>query len=116
MVTDTVRPPVNGIGLDEQTRCAHHRSPRDIVAIKMKCCGSWYACKDCHDALAGHASGAWPRGEWDERAILCGACGVEMSIREYLGCGNQCPACDAPFNPGCREHHHFYFERGGTPD
>jgi uncharacterized CHY-type Zn-finger protein len=44
------RPPIRGIELDAQTCCAHWYSPRDIVAIKMKCCGVYYACKDCHDA------------------------------------------------------------------
>ena len=104
------RPHVAGIDLDAQTRCAHWRTPLDIVAIKMKCCGVYYACKDCHDALAGHPIAVWPRGEWDERAILCGACGTQLSIRRYLEGANECPACRALFNPGCRHHHHFYFE------
>jgi uncharacterized CHY-type Zn-finger protein len=101
---------VKGIGVDAQTRCAHWRSPLDVVAIKMKCCGEYYACKDCHDALAGHAAEPWPRAEWDEAAVLCGACGHAMSIRAYLGGADACPACGAGFNPGCRLHRHFYFE------
>jgi uncharacterized CHY-type Zn-finger protein len=40
-------PSVHGIELDAQTRGAHWRSPLDIVAIKMKCCGVYYACKNC---------------------------------------------------------------------
>jgi len=66
---------VYGINVDQQTRCAHYRKPTDIIAIKMKCCGVYYACKDCHEALSGHPIEVWPRAEWDERAILCGACG-----------------------------------------
>jgi uncharacterized CHY-type Zn-finger protein len=104
------RPPVYGLELDAQTRCAHWRSALDIVAIKMKCCGVYYACKDCHDALAGHAAVIWPRREWDQPAVLCGACATELSIREYLQCGNVCPACNAAFNPGCRAHYSFYFD------
>ena len=104
------RPTVLGLDLDGQTRCAHWRSPLDIVAIRMRCCGAWYACKDCHDALAGHAIEVWPRGEWDQPAVLCGACGGEMSVRDYLDGSDHCPACGAPFNPGCRAHRHFYFE------
>jgi uncharacterized CHY-type Zn-finger protein len=23
---------------------------------------------------------------------------------------SRCPACHAPFNPACRNHHHFYFQ------
>jgi uncharacterized CHY-type Zn-finger protein len=101
---------VRGVDLDPQTRCAHYRKPVDIIAIKMKCCGVYYACKDCHDALAGHAIAAWPRSEWDQPAVLCGACGTELTVREYMDCANRCPACQAAFNPGCRNHYHFYFE------
>jgi uncharacterized CHY-type Zn-finger protein len=104
------RPTVNGIDVDPQTRCAHYNLPVDIVAIRMKCCDAYYACKDCHDALAGHTVEVWPRSEWDREAVLCGACGVEMSIHQYLECNNRCPACGAQFNPACRNHHPFYFE------
>ena len=104
------RPVVLGLDLDPTTRCAHYRSPRDIVAIRMKCCQRWYACRDCHEALAGHDVQRWPRAEWDALAILCGTCDAEMSIRDYLASAEACPRCRAPFNPGCREHHHLYFE------
>jgi uncharacterized CHY-type Zn-finger protein len=57
------RPAVHGVDLDAQTRCAHFASPRDVIAIRMKCCGEYYACAECHDALAGHPSAVWPRGE-----------------------------------------------------
>jgi uncharacterized CHY-type Zn-finger protein len=102
-------PNVSGIDLDPQTRCAHYKTPLDIIAIKMKCCGIYYACKDCHDAMAGHAIKVWPRSEWDQHAVLCGACGVELTIEQYLACLNECPACKTRFNPGCRNHYHFYF-------
>ena len=104
------RPEVHGIELDAQTRCAHYRSELDVIAIKMKCCGSYYACNDCHAALAGHAAAVWPQSEWEQKSVLCGVCGTELSTRQYLDCGNQCPACQAAFNPGCRNHYHFYFE------
>jgi uncharacterized CHY-type Zn-finger protein len=103
------RPQVRGIDLDAQTRCVHYRTTRDVLAIKMKCCGVYYACKDCHEALAGHAIEVWPRGEWHELAALCGACGHEMSIAQYMESGYTCPACGAAFNPGCRNHYQFYF-------
>jgi uncharacterized CHY-type Zn-finger protein len=101
---------VRGVDLDGQTRCVHYRSAVDIVAIKMRCCGVYYACKDCHVALAGHVIAVWGRGEWDARAVLCGACGVEMTIREYMDCESRCPGCGAGFNPGCKNHWRFYFE------
>jgi uncharacterized CHY-type Zn-finger protein len=102
-------PTVHGLDLDPQTRCAHYRTALDIIAIKMKCCDTYYACKDCHDALADHPITTWPHNEWDQKAILCGACNTELSISEYLQCENQCPACNAHFNPGCANHYHFYF-------
>jgi uncharacterized CHY-type Zn-finger protein len=103
-------PHVHGVSLDHQTRCAHYNSLLDVIAIKMKCCGLYYACKDCHEELAGHAIEVWPRSEWDQPAVLCGACGTELSVQAYMDCQNKCPACDTAFNPGCRKHYHFYFE------
>jgi uncharacterized CHY-type Zn-finger protein len=101
---------VRGVDLDPETRCAHWYSPRDVIAIKMKCCGVHYACKDCHDALAGHPAEVWPRGEWETKAVLCGVCGTEHGIRAYMDCADVCPSCGAAFNPGCRTHYHYYFD------
>ena len=97
--------------MDAETRCVHYHSVWDIIAIKMKCCGD-YACKDCHDALADHSARVWPKAAWDEPAVLCGG---QMTVRQYLDCADRCPACGAPFNPGCRSHRHFYFETGACP-
>ena len=105
-----MRPTVRGVALDPQTRCAHYHSPLDVIAIKMRCCGDYYACRACHDALADHAVTVWPREAWDQPAVLCGACGEQMSVHRYLACDSACPACGALFNPGCRNHHHLYFE------
>ena len=103
------KPDVKGVEVDTKTRCVHYHSVLDIIAIRMACCGVYYACKDCHELLAGHAIQVWPRSEWDVRAILCGACGYELTIREYMDSGYLCPLCRAGFNPGCRNHYHFYF-------
>jgi uncharacterized CHY-type Zn-finger protein len=103
-------PQVRGAGLDRQTRCGHYHGATDIIAIKMKCCGEYWACKDCHVELADHEIAVWPVGERDAIAILCGACGLEMTVREYLRCESRCPGCGAGFNPGCRKHYQFYFE------
>jgi uncharacterized CHY-type Zn-finger protein len=105
------RPEVHGADLDAQTRCRHYHGPTDIIAIKMKCCGEYYACKDCHEELAGHALATWPRAEWlAAKAILCGACGGELTIAEYFASDSICPRCGAAFNPRCANHYHFYFE------
>jgi len=103
------RPEVRGVNLDVQTRCAHYTTALDIIAIKMKCCGIYFACKECHEALAGHPTEVWPHAEWTQLAVLCGACGHEMSINEYMASSYKCPHCHASFNPGCRKHYQFYF-------
>lgn len=100
---------VRGLGLDAQSRCAHWHGPTDVVAIRMACCGVYYACIDCHTALADHPAQPWPATSGDARAVLCGACGHEMSIAAYLSSGSQCPACAHPFNPGCQRHWPHYF-------
>jgi uncharacterized CHY-type Zn-finger protein len=103
-------PDVRGVNVDSQNRCSHYNKPVDIIAIKMKCCGVYYACKDCHAALAGHAIQVWPRSEWDQKAILCGACGGELTIDRYLNCGHRCPTCQSDFNAACHSHHQYYFD------
>ena len=106
---DGQRVEVRGVDVDAKTRCIHYHSALDIIAIRMACCGVYYACKDCHELLAGHAIQVWPHSEWDVRAVLCGACGYELKISEYMDSGYSCPRCRADFNPGCRNHYHFYF-------
>ena len=104
-----MRPIVNGRALDPQTRCGHWRGPLDIIAIRMRCCGAYYACRDCHDALATHPAEVWPLEAFGEPAVLCGACGHELTIADYLACDSRCPRCGAGFNPGCHKHRHLYF-------
>ena len=100
----------HGVGVNKRTQCAHYHSERDIIAIKHKCCDTFYACIQCHNEVAGHAPQVWGRGERQEQAVLCGNCYGTLSIAEYLACGNTCPACQAAFNPGCANHYHLYFE------
>ena len=101
---------VHGVDVDPETRCAHWRSPLDIIAIQFKCCGRWYPCFDCHSELADHPAHVWPKAEFGERAILCGACGVKLSVDEYSACNSVCPSCTSAFNPGCIRHFDLYFE------
>ncbi len=110
MITTGPQIPVCGVELDPNTRCLHYHSQLDVIAIKMRCCETYYACIDCHTALAGHSAQVWPRDEWHLRVVLCGVCGTEMSVNEYMGSGDRCPSCTARFNPGCRNHYHLYFE------
>lgn len=98
-----------GVDVDPETRCAHYRGPDDIIAIKFKCCGNWFPCHQCHADLTDHPASVWPRGEFETPAILCGACGHQLTIHEYLDCESVCPRCQSQFNPGCAGHRHFYF-------
>lgn len=96
---------------DSETRCAHYRGPADRIAIRFRCCGGYFCCHACHDALEDHVPDRWPSEEFGKRAVLCGACRGELTIREYLeGGAAGCPRCRAAFNPRCAFHHHLYFE------
>ena len=105
-------PVVKGLLTDTHTRCEHYNSPLDIIAIKMKCCNTYYACIQCHEAIAGHPAEVWRKNEFYTKAILCGNCNYEMSIDEYLHSDYICPDCKSPLNPKCSNHNHFYFEEG----
>ncbi|ELZ29589.1 zinc finger CHY domain protein [Halosimplex carlsbadense 2-9-1] len=101
--------PLRGVDVDAETRCGHYDDPVDVVAIRFPCCGSYYPCFRCHDALTDHGAERIPREAFDDPAVFCGACGATLSVREYLTCDDACPACDAAFNPGCRRHREQYF-------
>lgn len=101
-------PLVRGLTVDGQTRCVHYGSELDVIAIRFACCDVYYPCHLCHAEEAGHASRPWPASSRDELAVLCGVCGTELTIAEYLGV-QRCPSCDAAFNPGCALHHPLYF-------
>ncbi|KAI0126163.1 hypothetical protein BJ170DRAFT_597389 [Xylariales sp. AK1849] len=102
-------PIVKGLEVTSRMQCSHWHSPRDIIAIRHKCCGEYYACISCHDELVTHPSQVWSRDERSTKAVLCGSCHRELSIAEYLACSNVCPGCKADFNPGCSYHYHLYF-------
>ena len=103
-------PVVKGLHTDAHTRCEHYHSSLDIIAVKFKCCQTYYACIHCHEQVAGHPAEVWRKNEYAVNAILCGNCNAEMTISEYLNCNYVCPHCKSPFNPKCSNHNHFYFE------
>ncbi|WP_081658295.1 CHY zinc finger protein [Pontibacillus halophilus] len=104
-------PIVKGALIDNETRCRHYHGETDVIAIKFYCCGTYYPCHQCHDEHASHESKVWPKEQFNDKAILCGVCKYELSIHEYIQSGSHCPRCEASFNPGCRTHYHYYFER-----
>ncbi|MGJ9382619.1 CHY zinc finger protein [Salipaludibacillus sp. CF4.18] len=94
---------------DKETRCVHYHSELDRVAMKFYCCNMYYSCIHCHIESTDHPVSRWPLEEFDEKAVLCGACGAELTIHDYIDGGASCPTCQAAFNPGCERHHHLYF-------
>lgn len=100
---------MHGLLVDRETRCDHYAGPLDVVALQFACCGDWYPCHLCHEELADHDARQWPTASRSAEAVLCGVCGARLRIDRYLD-ASACPTCAAEFNPGCRLHHHLYFD------
>ncbi|MHA2504469.1 MAG: CHY zinc finger protein [Candidatus Kariarchaeaceae archaeon] len=103
--------PIKGVEIDPMTRCTHFGTITDIVAIKFRCCNTYYACFDCHEELANHAPMIWPLDKFDERGVLCGACQTEITINGYMESAQVCPNCGHKFNSKYVYHYHLYFEQ-----
>ena len=101
---------VKGNGVDKETRCLHYHSEVDRIAIKFYCCNTYYPCFSCHEEEGCYSPQVWPRHQFHQKAVLCGSCGNELTIHEYLACNSSCPSCKSSFNPGCSTHKHLYFE------
>ncbi|PKR83390.1 CHY zinc finger protein [Heyndrickxia camelliae] len=101
---------VKGSLVDEETRCTHYHTEKDRIAIKFFCCQTYYPCYQCHEEHGCGHSAVWPRKDFDQKAILCGTCGTELTIIQYMDCDYRCPKCNEDFNPGCHLHRHLYFE------
>lgn len=99
---------VYGKTIDSETRCVHYGTPKDVIAIKFKCCRRYYPCHLCHQESETHAAAQWAIDERQQKAIFCGVCSTELTIDTYLSVDN-CPDCGAQFNEGCRLHSHLYF-------
>lgn len=96
--------------LDRETRCNHYHEPNDRIAIKFYCCHEYFSCVACHHEFGCGKPKVWPYNKFDEKAVLCGSCGIELTIKEYLESESTCPKCLKSFNPGCTVHYHYYFE------
>ena len=109
---------IHGRLVDDQTRCAHWHGPTDVIAIRFRCCGRYYACFECHAELETHRAERWSTDELETPGVLCGVCGTELTISAYLDSGFVCPECRAGFNPNCALHYDMYFDLdrndGGT--
>ncbi|MFC7096082.1 CHY zinc finger protein [Halobaculum marinum] len=101
---------VRGVNVGPETRCAHYAGPTDVIALRFGCCGDFFPCAACHDAVADHGAEPWPRDRFDDPAVLCGGCGARLSVHAYLDADFACPECATAFNPGCAAHYDRYFE------
>ncbi|XBW36752.1 hypothetical protein QEN19_002329 [Hanseniaspora menglaensis] len=109
---------VCGFLIDQETRCKHWHSEKDIIALKFKCCpDKYYPCLSCHKEKndAAHIVLKYHlEKEKDEKLILCGKCKKELTFQEYqskIGPNTlKCPSCLSHFNPGCKLHYDMYFE------
>src|SRR5699024_1709835 len=68
--------------IDQETRCKHYHSELDRVAIKFHCCGRYFPCIQCHGECGCGERKVWPRDTFNEKAILCGNCGEELTIND----------------------------------
>jgi uncharacterized CHY-type Zn-finger protein len=100
---------IYGKNIDDETRCVHYNTKRDIIAIKFKCCNKYYPCYSCHNESEKHQPKTWESHEYNNLAIFCGSCKSQLSINNYLTNSNKCPNCRADFNPNCALHHKLYF-------
>ncbi|WP_082688167.1 CHY zinc finger protein [Bacillus coahuilensis] len=102
---------LKGINMDKETRCRHYHTVQDIIALKFKCCDTYYPCYECHQELTDHEPVRFhPIQDAQEKVVLCGHCQTEWTIGEYLQSNSACPACHSSFNPGCKSHLHLYFD------
>ena len=92
---------INGLLVDDQSRCQHYHSSLDHVALK---------CYQCHDALEDHSFRAYPCQLKQDKVLICGVCRHEMTIEEYQEV-RACPNCHSAFNPACSKHYDIYFEK-----
>ena len=99
----------HGLLVDDESRCVHYHSDKDIVALQCNECQKYYACYQCHNALEDHTFSPYPLRLKQNKPILCGSCKTTLTYEEYTEKGN-CPHCKAAFNPACQSHHLYYFK------
>jgi uncharacterized CHY-type Zn-finger protein len=71
---------VRGVDVDAETGCAHYDTDRDVVAIRVPWCDTYYPCHRCHAEVAAHEAERWPIDRREAHAVLCGACGAQLAI------------------------------------
>nr|WP_081214804.1 CHY zinc finger protein [Streptococcus oralis] len=100
---------IYGLLVDDESRCVHYHSEKDIVSLQCYECKKYYACYQCHNALENHNFAPYPLSLTEDRPILCGKCKKILTFQEYQK-QTACPYCKTFFNSGCKEHHSYYFK------
>ena len=99
----------HGLLVDDESRCVHYHSVKDIVSLQCYECRKYYACYQCHNAMEMHVFSPYPLALSEDQPILCGVCKRTMTFQEYQE-QIACSYCSAPFNPGCKQHYSYYFK------
>ena len=60
---------MRGAVVDDQTRCVHYASELDVVAIRFRCCDTYYPCHACHAEAVDHPAERWPADELAATAL-----------------------------------------------
>ncbi|AMB94119.1 CHY zinc finger protein [Aerococcus sanguinicola] len=97
---------IRGLDLDREGRCRHYHLPVDVLALYCATCQAYYACYQCHAALADHDFTLIQKDQ--KGALLCGVCRTSFDQETYRALGH-CPRCQAAFNPACQRHAGLYF-------
>lgn len=100
---------IYGLLVDDESRCIHYHSEKDVIALQCYACKHYYACYQCHNALEDHVFSPYPLALTQDRPILCGVCKRLLTYATYKDV-TACPSCQSPFNPGCKQHHSYYFK------
>lgn len=93
-----------GLLVDDEGRCIHYHSEKDIVSLQCYECKKYYAC-----SIETHVFSPYPLALSEDRPILCGVCKRTMTFQEYQK-QMTCPYRSAPFNPDCKQHYSYYFK------
>ena len=79
---------VKGNDIDQETRCSHYHTEIDRIAIKFYCCDTYFPCFSCHEESGCSSPQVWPIAQFNQKAVLCGSCGTELTVNEYLSCNS----------------------------
>jgi len=78
-----------GLLVDDESRCVHYHSEKDIVSPQCYECKKHYACYQCHNAMEKHVFSPYPLALSEDQPILCGICKRTMTFQKYKNIKNR---------------------------